>query len=170
MLIDFRKFLRKWFTVIPFAPGTSSDPHSVFVTKCERGEGLHHIADKRFFIADKDADATDATTTEIATLKGNSLVIAASPTLDMTFNNRVIPVDASSNAVDFQVADDEFTAGFRCILEVKDGTNNISITRSGSTATINGGTTKSYTTPTAYTHIYVTCSEDNELVVSKSDP
>lgn len=124
----------------------------------------------RVFVATSTAGASDATKVEIATLKGNAAITAASPTLDMTSNNKVIPVDASSNAVDFQVADDEFTAGYRCTLEVKDGTNNISISRSGSTATINGGTTKSYTMPTAYTHIYVTCSEDNELVVSKSDP
>lgn len=125
----------------------------------------------RVFVAISTADDTaDATLLEIATLKGNAAITAASPTLDMTSNNKVIPVDASSNAVDFQVADDEFTAGYRCTLEVKDGTNNISISRSESTATINGGTTKSYTTPTAYTHIHVTCSEDNKLVVTKSDP
>lgn len=125
---------------------------------------------ERVFVATSTAGASDATKVEIATLKGNAAITAASPTLDMTSNNKVIPVDASSNAVDFQVADDEFTAGYRCTLEVKDGTNNISISRSESTATINGGTTKSYTTPTAYTHIHVTCSEDNKLVVTKSDP
>jgi hypothetical protein len=101
-------------------------------------------------------------------LSAKSPITAASPDLDMSFNQKVVPVDTSSNSVDFQIDDGVIKAGLRCIIEVKDGTNNISFTRTGSTATINGGTSKSYTTPSAYTHIHVTCGEDDELTVTSS--
>ena len=162
------KLFRKDFA-LSIGSGLDADLDK-FPKQAMDGELVKTSDSDRVFVATSTAGVSDATKVEIATLKGNTAITAASPTLDMTDNNKVIPVDASSNAVDFQVADDEFTAGFRCILQVKDGTNNISLSRSGSTATINGGTTKSYTTPAAYTHVHVTCAEDNELVVSKSDP
>jgi hypothetical protein len=101
-------------------------------------------------------------------LSAKSPITAASPDLDMSFSQKVVPVDTGSNSVDFQVDDGVMKAGFRCSIEVKDGTNNISFTRTGSNATINGGTSKSYTTPSAYTHIHVTCGEDDELTVTSS--
>jgi len=99
-----------------------------------------------------------------------SPVAAASPSLEMSSNHKVIPVDASLNAVDFQVADGEIKAGYRSILIVKSGTNNVSITRSGTTTTINGGTTESFSTPTAHTHIFVTCMEDDVISVASAAP
>lgn len=119
----------------------------------------------RVVVALTSAGASDATLTEVATLKGNPVVSAASPTLDMTFNNKVIPVDISTT-VDFQVADDVFTAGFRCVLLVVTAGANLSLSRSGSTAAINDGTTKVFTAPVAYTQVLVCCGEDNKLSAS----
>lgn len=162
------KLFRKTF---PLALGSGLDADlNKFGWQAVDGEVAKTSDTDRVFVATSTAGASDATKVEFAMLKGNAAITAASPTLDMTFNNRNIQVDTSSNTVDFQVADDEITEGFRCVLLVDDATNNVSITRSGSTATINGGTTKSYTTPAVGTHILISCGVDNELHVAKIDP
>lgn len=170
MKILFQYLFRKTFKLCLGFTATESTGLAKFLTKCNASEVLHARDTKRVFVANEDAGATDPEVIELATMKGNAVIVAPSPTVDMTFNNKTLTVDTNSNPVDFQFADDEFNNTFRMVVVVKDGTSNVSFTRSGSTATINGGSTKSYTTPTAHTMFIVACTEDNKLSVAKLDP
>jgi len=121
----------------------------------------------RVFIATSTAGASDATKVEIGTLKGNADVVASSTAVDMTFNNKIVPVDATGGSRDFTFADGAIQAGFRCTFVVKNAANSIGFQRSGSVATVNGITTQvNFTSLAAGDHVFVSCGVDDEIFVA----
>lgn len=155
-----------------FTKRTEADSISKWTEEfAQQGTCLYLPGVGRILLATSTADSSAASTVDLAPCQGHSVISSTSPTLDMSFNNRIVPVDTDTAGavIDFQVGDDVFTAGFRCIIQVITSTHDVSFTRSGSTALINGGSTKNFVIPADHSHLLVTCGEDNKLSISKSD-
>jgi len=134
----------------------------------KQGSLLYLPSAKRLLLAETTAGSSAATHVNLGVNSAHSSVLDNETlALTMDYDNKVIVANPSAGDVTLSIGDDVAKAGFRAIVQVTDATNNVIVSRSGSTATVNGGTSKSYSSLTIYDQLIITCGEDNKLVVSR---